>query len=100
MEQGKISNDQLIEFWLRFFDPFLSGTVHEMEYMSALEELVRGSSFKEANKTTKMFANMFKNLLHEANCLGSCKEIITEKMKTALEEEKLDVSILLSALGR
>ncbi len=35
------------------------GTVSRDEYLTILEELVRGNSLKKANKTTKMFAKMF-----------------------------------------
>lgn len=58
-EAGKIEKDILIKFWIKFFDQKLIGMVLEQEYLTLLEELVRGTSLKKSNKTTKMFARMF-----------------------------------------
>jgi len=52
--------------------------VPEHEYMSALEELVRGGSFKHANKTTKMFAHMFRTTMEKAGVLNANKDIVTD----------------------
>jgi hypothetical protein len=38
--------------------------------MALLEELIRGNSLSKPNKTTKMFARMFKKLMENAGVLG------------------------------
>lgn len=46
----------LIRFWIKFFDQSLSGKCPKEEYLSLLEELVRGVSLPKPNQTTKLFA--------------------------------------------
>ena len=43
-EAGQIEKSSLIKFWIKFFDQGLSGKCPEKEYMTLLEELVRGKS--------------------------------------------------------
>lgn len=38
--------------------------------------------------------------MEENNCLGENKEIINEKLKEAFMEDKIDISVLCSAMGR
>jgi len=47
---------RLIHFWLRFFDQSFSGKCPKEEYLSLLEELVRGVSLPKPQATTKLFA--------------------------------------------
>ena len=58
-EAGKMEKQTLIRFWIKFFDNGLRGSVPEEEYMTVLEELVRGNTLNKASKTTIMFAKMF-----------------------------------------
>jgi hypothetical protein len=60
-------------FWIKFFDPKMIGHVSEDEYMTLLEELIRGNSLNKAGKTTKLFARMFQKLMENAGCLGENK---------------------------
>ena len=55
-EAGQVHQSQLIRFWIKFFDQSLQGTCSETEYMTLLEELVRGKSLPKPNKTTMLFA--------------------------------------------
>lgn len=43
---------------------------------------------------------MFQKMMSDAGCLGDNKEIIDEKFQHALIEDKIDIQILCSALGR
>ncbi|CDW89552.1 UNKNOWN [Stylonychia lemnae] len=99
-EAGRIERSLLAKFWIKFFDQKLMGQVSETEYLTILEELVRGNSFKKPNKTTKMFAKMFQKVLRDAGCLGDNNEIIDEKFNHALTDDLIDIQILCSALGR
>eukprot|EP00347_Sterkiella_histriomuscorum_P008803 403343691 len=98
-ESGEIEHDQMIKFWVKFFDQKLIGAVPEELYMNTLEELVRGNSFTKPNKTTKMFALMFQRMMDQAGCLGPNKEIINSKLIKAFQEDLLDIQLLSSALG-
>lgn len=99
-EAGKMDKQQLIKFWIKFFDNGLRETVPEEDYMSILEELIRGNTLKKPSKTTRMFAKMFQKMMHNAGCLGESKEIINEKLSQAFEREDIDIQLLCSALGR
>ena len=72
----------------------------ESEYMKILEQLIRGNSLKKSDKSTRMFAKMFQKMMIINGCLGENKEIINERLRDALMEEKIDIQILCSALGR
>ncbi|CDW77779.1 ubiquitin conjugating enzyme e2 [Stylonychia lemnae] len=99
-EHAKIDQDKLINFWIKFFDEKLAGTVPEETYLRLLEELVRGNTFGKPNKTTKMFGLMFQKLLKDADCLGHNNEIINENLIKAFQEDIIDLDILSSALGK
>lgn len=58
-EAGKMDKQTLIKFWIKFFDNGLRETVPEEDYMTILEELIRGNTMKKSSKTTVMFAKMF-----------------------------------------
>jgi len=58
-EAGQIEKSSLIRFWIKFFDQSLSGKCPKEEYMTLLEELVRGKSLPKPNPTTRLFATMF-----------------------------------------
>ena len=58
-EVGRIDKQNLIKFWLRFFDPISTGKCEEEEYLKLLEELVRGNSLDKPTKSTKLFALLF-----------------------------------------
>ena len=79
-EAGKMEKSTLIKFWIKFFDNGLRGTVAEIEYMTVLEELVRGNTLKNPSRTTIMFAKMFQKMMSNAGCLNDSKEIINEKL--------------------
>jgi hypothetical protein len=81
----------LIKFWIKFFDNGLRGTVAEIEYMTVLEELVRGNTLKNPSKTTIMFAKMFQKMMSNAGCLNDSKEIINEKLIQAFNSEDIDI---------
>lgn len=51
-EAGKMEKQSLIKFWIKFFDKGLRERVPEEDYMPVLEELVRGTTLREPNKTT------------------------------------------------
>ena len=55
-ENGKIEQNQLINFWKKFFDQNMTNYVHEKDYLSLLESLIRGTALPEANSATKNFA--------------------------------------------
>ena len=99
-EAGKMEKETLIKFWRKFFDPGLRGTVAEEDYMSVLEELVRGNTLSRRSETTALFAKMFQNMMMKAGCLGENKEIINDKLSKAFEREDIDIQLLCSALGR
>lgn len=99
-EAGKMEKSTLIKFWIKFFDNGLRGTVPENEYISVLEELVRGNTLKKESKTTIMFAKMFQKMMANAGCLNDAKEIINEKLLLAFNNEDIDIQLLCSALGR
>ena len=90
----------LIRFWIKFFDKGLRGTVPETEYMTLLEELVRGTTSTQPSETTKMFAKMFQKMMANAGCLGPTCEIINEKLSKAFDRGDIDIQLLCSALGR
>lgn len=46
-EAGRIEKEALIKFWIKFFDQKLIGYVGENEYLTTLEELIRGNSLKK-----------------------------------------------------
>lgn len=58
-ESGQHDKKYLIRFWQKFFDTQMSGICQEPEYMTLLEELVRGICLQDANKTTRLFAEMY-----------------------------------------
>ena len=91
---------QLIRFWIKFFDNSLSGKCPAEEYMTLLEELVRGLSLPKPNQTTKLFAFMFQKQMERQGCLDENKALITDRFATAFEEGRLDIQLLCSALGR
>ena len=99
-EAGKMEKHTLIRFWIKFFDKGLRGAVPEQEYMTLLEELVRGNTLNKPSKTTIMFAKMFQTMMANAGCLGDNKEIINERLTKAFETEAIDIQLLCSALGR
>jgi hypothetical protein len=49
----------MIRFWQRFFDQNQVGLSPENEYLTLLEEIVRGVSLSKPSKTTRMFAVMY-----------------------------------------
>ena len=99
-EAGKMEKQSLIKFWIKFFDNGLRETVPEDHYMPILEELVRGNTLREANKTTLMFAKMFQKMMENAGCLDENRAIINERLSQAFEKEDIDIQLLCSALGR
>lgn len=99
-EAGKMEKQSLIKFWIKFFDKGLRERVPAEDYMPVLEELVRGNTLREANKTTELFAKMFQKMMKDAKCLGESNEIINEKLAQAFEKEEIDIQLLCSALGR
>jgi len=99
-ESGNIEKDALIRFRIKFFDPTLIGHLSEDEYMTLLEELIRGNSFSEPNETTQMFARMFQKLMMNAGCLGDNREITNDKLVYAFTTDVIDIKALGSSLGR
>ena len=99
-ESGNIEKEDLIRFWIKFFDPKLIGHVPEETYMTLLEELIRGNSLSEPNETTQMFARMFQKLMINAECLGDNREIVNEKLFTAFMTDAIEIKALGCALGR
>lgn len=98
-EAGRLDPIQINKFWVKFFDQTLIGQVSEAEYMNVLEQLVRGNSLKKANKATKMFANMFKQILANAGCLSHAGDLMSEQLMQAFIDQKIDVAVLASTLG-
>jgi len=68
--------------------------------MKVLEELVRGRTLNNASKTTILFAKMFQKMMSNAGCLGPDKNILNEKLVEAFTNDKIDIQLLCSALGR
>jgi hypothetical protein len=99
-EAGQVEKSHLIRFWIKFFDQALCGKCPEHEYMTLLEELVRGNSLPKPDKTTKLFARMFYKQLLRNDCLDEANELVTEKLTLAFEENRIDIQTLCSALGR
>ena len=99
-ESGNIEKENLIKFWIKFFDPKLIGTVPEAEYMKLLEELIRGNSLSKPSKTTKLFSRMFQKLMENAGVLGDNKEIINERLFKAFLNDVIDIKALGCSLGR
>lgn len=99
-EAGQIDKAQLIRFWIKFFDQSLQGKCPKIEYMTLLEELVRGNSLPKPNKTTRLFARMFHKQMTREGCLDEEEAIVTDKLSQAFEEDRIDIQLLCSALGR
>ena len=99
-EAGQVEKSHLIRFWIKFFDQSLSGKCPKDEYMTLLEELVRGNSLPKPNQTTRLFARMFFKQLAKNDCLDENEELVTEKLSQAFEENRIDIQTLCSALGR
>lgn len=95
-----MQKSHLIRFWIKFFDQSLSGKCPKEEYLTLLEELVRGVSLPRPNQTTKLFARMFQKQMARQGCLDENEAIITDKLAQAFEEGRLDIQLLCSALGR
>lgn len=95
-----MEKQQLIRFWIKFFDNGMRETVPEEDYMFILEELVRGNTMKKVSKTTWLFARMFQTMMSNAGCLGENNEIINEKLSMAFDRGDIDIQLLCSALGR
>ena len=72
----------------------MSGVCLEPEYMKLLEELIRGISLHKSNKTTELFAKMYKKKLRETGCLGPSNEMIMSKFCEAIENQSLDMNLL------
>jgi len=62
-ESGQVEREELIRFWIKFFDQKLIGHVPEEDYMKLLEEIVRGNRLRKGDKTTQMFALMFQKMM-------------------------------------
>jgi len=99
-EAGKMEKSALIKFWERFFDKGLKGSVPKEEYMTTLEELVRGNTLRKPSKTTTLFAKMFQKMMKQADCLDDKEAIVNEKLSKAFERDAIDIQLLCSALGR
>ena len=82
-QAGKIEKNQLIKFWMKFFDKQMQGDIPEKLYMKLLEELVRGKSMDQPTEATKVFANTFKKMMASANCLDEDEAIIRENLQIA-----------------
>lgn len=89
----------LIRFWQKFFDQYNVGFCHEKDYMSILEEMIRGQALNQPSKTTHLFAEMYQKKLKQADCLGPQNELLMDKYKEALDEGKIDLQLLCSALS-
>lgn len=70
----------LIKFWLKFFDKGMREAVPEEDYMPVLDELIRGKTLNEPNKSTMLFAKMFQQMMKNAKCLGENNEMINSKL--------------------
>lgn len=68
--------------------------------MTLLEELVRGRSLPKPNPTTRLFAKMFQKQMIKNECLDENEEIITSKLAQAFDDNRIDIQVLCSALGR
>lgn len=79
-EAGQIQQSHLIRFWIKFFDQSLSGKCPKEEYLSLLEELVRGVSLPKPNQTTKLFAQMFQKQMARQGCLDENLAVVTDKL--------------------
>lgn len=86
-----MQKSHLIRFWIKFFDQSLSGKCPAEEYISLLEELVRGVSLPRPNKCTKLFARMFQKQMARQNCLDENEAINTDKLALAFEQGRLDI---------
>lgn len=80
----------MIRFWQRFFDQNKVGLCPENEYMTLLEEIVRGVSLSKPSKTTELFAVMYQRKLEESGCLLEDKTLCMVKYKEAIEQGKID----------
>ncbi len=99
-EAGRVEQQLLIDFWIKFFDQKRIGLVAENDYITLLEELVRGNSLKESNDTTRMFARMFQKIMGDNGCLDENRGLVAENLEHAFREQLIDIHILCSALGR
>lgn len=90
-EAGKMEKQALVLFWRKFFDKGGRGFVPEEDYMTVLEALVRGNTLRKPSETTKMFAKMFQKMMKDAGCLGENKEIKSDLLVKAFEQEKIDI---------
>ena len=67
--------------------------------MSLLEEMIRGKTLTKPSTTTRLFAEYYREMLRLAGCLGSEEELLIDKYREALENDKIDISLLCTALG-
>lgn len=89
----------LVKFWCRFFDLANAGVCEHDRYMSLLEEMIRGKTLEKPSNTTRLFAEYYREMLRLAKCLGSEEEILIDKYKEALEDDRIDIQLLCAALG-
>ena len=98
-QAGKIESHQLIKFWMKFFNKQMQDIIPEKTYMTLLEKLVRGKSMDTPTEATMHFADQFKKMMQQSNCLDDHNNIIRDKLQQAFEEEAVDIQLLCSALG-
>ena len=77
----------------------MAGFVPENEYLSLLEQLIRGKTFDKPNKTTMVFAEIYQAKLRLSGCLGPNKELIMDCYREALERGDMDIDLLCTAIG-
>jgi hypothetical protein len=91
-EAGKMDKSTLIRFWIKFFDIEMRGTVKKANYLSLLEELVRGNTLNKPSSTTKMFAKMFQKMCSNTGCLDPVtKDLHVSRLSQAFEKEEIDI---------
>ena len=98
-EEGEMDKSVLVKFWCRFFDLTNAGKCLSELYMSLLEEMIRGKTLKNPSTTTRLFAEYYREMLRLAGCLGSEEELLIDRYREALENDKIDISLLCTALG-
>lgn len=101
-ELGKITKDELIKFWSKFFDPTMLGLVAVEAISDILEKCVRGTSLDEPNEGTLLFSKNIISLFRDHGCIETINNedfVNNPKVSKAFEENRIDMKIFSDALG-
>jgi hypothetical protein len=86
-----------VTFWTKFFDPAMTTCIEE-EYLSVLEQLIRGKCLSKPHKATKLFAREYQRKLEAEGCLDEKNNLIVSKLRDAFMEDRMDTNELADSI--